>query len=123
MDRICERENCDNVARINKRINNKIIRGRLCEKHHREKHPRTPNYWKWKGYFIKCSICGWDGPCDRHRIEEQGAYTKLNVISVCPNCHRLVHLGLYRFEGKNIIKNEGELLEIKGNHGWTQFFK
>lgn len=44
----------------------------------------------------KCSLCGWDGPCDIHRIifgKDGGEYTKGNVLEVCPNCHRLIHLG------------------------------
>ena len=45
----------------------------------------------------KCTICGWDGPCDTHRIipgKDGGKYVKGNVISICPNCHRLIHRGL-----------------------------
>jgi len=42
----------------------------------------------------KCSICGWVGPCDTHRItfgSNGGHYTKDNVVGICPNCHRLIH--------------------------------
>lgn len=46
----------------------------------------------------KCSLCGWDkAPCDRHRIVfgcDGGKYTLGNTLSVCPNCHRLIHMGL-----------------------------
>jgi len=45
-----------------------------------------------------CQFCGWDKAfCDRHRIVEGkngGVYSKENVVSLCPNCHRLIHLGL-----------------------------
>ena len=40
----------------------------------------------------KCSMCGWDGPCDIHRLipgEIGGKYHPLNVKIICPNCHRL----------------------------------
>ncbi len=44
----------------------------------------------------KCIICNWEGPCDRHRIVfgvNNGKYEKGNVTILCPNCHRLLHLG------------------------------
>lgn len=44
-----------------------------------------------------CSICGWDGPCDKHRLKhgvEGGKYTEDNVVVVCPNCHRDYHRGV-----------------------------
>ena len=42
----------------------------------------------------KCSVCGWVGPCDKHRIvagKDGGEYTEDNIIIVCPNCHRDYH--------------------------------
>jgi len=42
----------------------------------------------------KCVICGWTGPCDKHRLEKKNGYIVLNVVSLCPNCHRLLHRGL-----------------------------
>lgn len=46
----------------------------------------------------RCLLCGWDkAECDRHRIipgEKGGKYEENNIISVCPNCHRLLHRGL-----------------------------
>ena len=45
-----------------------------------------------------CGICGWNKTiCDQHRIVygcNGGKYTTGNLISLCPNCHRLVHRGL-----------------------------
>jgi hypothetical protein len=44
----------------------------------------------------KCSKCGWVGPCDKHRIingKDGGKYEVGNVVVVCPNCHRMIHLG------------------------------
>lgn len=93
--RICEHEDgCKNLARIDHVINDIVKRGKLCEKHHRKKHPRTPKFWRYKGNFNKCVICGWEGPCDVHRKIHQGKYIKENVLSICPNCHRLHHRGI-----------------------------
>lgn len=47
----------------------------------------------------KCELCGWEGVCDRHRKisgKNGGKYTKDNVIVVCPNCHRMIHLGVIK---------------------------
>lgn len=46
----------------------------------------------------QCEICKWVGPCDRHRIQFGGDYIVQNVVSLCPNCHRLFHLGLLSIE-------------------------
>jgi len=59
-------------------------------------------------YGKACMRCGWDdGPCDTHHINEKsnGGKNRIeNGILICPNCHRLVHIG--------IISPE-ELLAIK----------
>lgn len=39
-----------------------------------------------------CSLCGWNGPCEKHRklpARVGGQYVAGNVIVVCPNCHKL----------------------------------
>ena len=44
----------------------------------------------------QCSVCGWVGPCDRHRVisgRDGGEYIEANVQILCPNCHKLKHLG------------------------------
>ncbi len=44
----------------------------------------------------ECVICGWEGPCDKHRIKhgkDGGKYHRGNVMILCPNCHRLLHTG------------------------------
>ena len=105
-ERICAVEGCINISRINKVINHITKRGILCEKHHRQKHPRTIKWWKNGNNFNKCIMCGWIGPCDTHRIDEQGRYIKSNCISVCPNCHRLHHRGIVlidKFKKSDII--------------------
>lgn len=44
---------------------------------------------------IGCSICGWkDSTCDIHHIIPKklgGTNDNLNLIIVCPNCHRILH--------------------------------
>jgi len=48
-----------------------------------------------------CSLCGWVGPCDFHRIiagKDGGKYVWSNIAILCPNCHRLHHRGLLRKE-------------------------
>ena len=49
-----------------------------------------------------CMICGWDEAfCDRHRLVSRskgGRYIKSNCVSLCPNCHRLIHLGLIKLK-------------------------
>jgi hypothetical protein len=69
---------------------------KLCTRHHRLKYKmpvnsRMPNHLTGE----PCSKCGWDKSfCDTHRIiggKDGGKYTKDNVISLCPNCHRLEH--------------------------------
>lgn len=103
MERICIIEGCTNLGSPRQTIDGKVIRRSLCGKHHREKHPRTPRWWRHKDNFNKCSICSWIGPCDMHRIIEQGKYIRENVISVCPNCHRLHHGGIGIID-KSLIK-------------------
>ena len=45
----------------------------------------------------KCERCGWaDAPCDRHKKEPLLGYIRENVVILCPNCHRLVTLGLVK---------------------------
>jgi len=45
----------------------------------------------------RCMRCGWsDGPCDCHHLaarSEGGTNTIENGVILCPNCHRLVHIG------------------------------
>ena len=45
----------------------------------------------------RCVACGWEGPCDLHRIvpgKKNGKYTSGNTLELCPNCHRLAHKGI-----------------------------
>jgi hypothetical protein len=85
--------------------------GTLCERHYREKHlrdvPPTLASMKAKQAIPNsaCSVCGWDkAPCDRHRIDPSKGYTAENVKVLCPNCHRLEHLGLLYLATSAVVK-------------------
>lgn len=110
----CAFNGCNNIAE-KQQTNGKISYRNYCSSHrkkHFEDKQRKPG--KMGGYgprngehyskipfhkrhpAIKCSLCSWDGPCDRHRIKmgkEGGQYVEGNVLILCPNCHRLVHTG------------------------------
>ena len=75
------------------------VNKRLCLKHYFDLVPDAlQDTFKRKlrenGFTKKCIVCGWDKyKCDIHRIipkGEGGRYEKGNVISLCPNCHRLL---------------------------------
>lgn len=94
MERLrCSIGGCNNV-RMSKGTNSRGIKRyrQVCSTHHKLKSGRCPEGMS----TIKCSICGWDGPCDRHRIVfgmNGGRYKTGNITILCPNCHRLLHLG------------------------------
>ncbi len=108
---ICIIKKCGNlVAKHYKRKDGSWVYRKLCCPHHRRKYnmSRKPtDFLKQKEYsrygevadmdHSECSLCGWDkAECDRHRMKfgcDGGKYTLGNTISVCPNCHRLIHRG------------------------------
>lgn len=94
----CSIENCNNLATTKNKSNGTFRK--LCSKHHKRKYGMFTNskYYRKVRDFPNgvCSLCSWKGPCDRHRLlygKEGGAYIKGNVVILCPNCHRLLHLG------------------------------
>ena len=99
---ICSIEGCSNlVHKAGKRFDGTWNYKKLCGSHHRKKYGmKTTGGREGIDNKVPCRICGWNkAPCDRHRIEYRGGkkgYTKGNVIILCPNCHRLVHLGLLK---------------------------
>lgn len=51
----------------------------------------------------KCDICGELSYLDKHHIQSKskcGTNEKYNLIRICPNCHRLIHVGDIIVEGK-----------------------
>lgn len=84
----CEVDGCDNLQELKDKRNGKSRYKRYCSKHNGRQ--KTIN-------LTRCSICGWVGPCDKHRIKpgrDGGKYTKDNIVVVCPNCHRLLDRGI-----------------------------
>ncbi len=93
---ICEVEGCNRA--VMSRGNGRYYK--LCYKHHREKYGMSNNNAesrrKSKLRNEDCLLCGWKGPCDLHRLrmgKGGGKYTKGNTATLCPNCHRLLHIG------------------------------
>lgn len=103
----CIVEGCNAIGEWNKSINGKIYRRKWCTKHRKRfygiaikkksksQHDKSRRKLLQNGSLKKCSICGWDkANCDMHRTTNGGSYKIDNIKVLCPNCHRLVHLGL-----------------------------
>ena len=105
---ICKEKGCSNLARIHSGYKGKEPHYEpLCSKHHIKKYGMMPSKYKWSkkrteqyrnGTLLlseqPCSRCGWnESYCHRHRVNPKIGYTKENLISLCPNCHQLLHLG------------------------------
>ena len=108
---ICTVGGCSSQAMANnKHKDGSYSYRKLCTTHHRKKYKMTNmSYAKRKklGETLNmdrssCILCGWDkAPCDRHRIKygcNGGTYTLGNTVSLCPNCHRLIHMDLIRLK-------------------------
>ena len=74
-----------------------------CKQKHYRAQQKVDNTKDMKYYYkifeyIPCELCGWNkGPRDIHHIIEvsQGGKNEIsNLISLCPNCHRLIHRNL-----------------------------
>lgn len=102
MERICETPECNNLGQYKEKhpITGKVQRRRLCYgcRHPRSGKKRGRKAHQWKLFkehkCNKCEYCGWEGPCDIHRPDPKGKYEAGNMKSICPNCHRLLDLGL-----------------------------
>ena len=97
--RICAFKNCSKLTRNKGFYEGQTRYDKWCELHHRLRLKNNPIFTR---EFIakqtidnsKCEQCGWDkATCDRHRIEKNKGYAVENVKVLCPNCHRLAHLG------------------------------
>jgi hypothetical protein len=101
---ICSVEGCNNLVSLKGYYYGKKYYRTKCEKHRRGDHPSK----KKKYGYGHCSLCGWQGHCDKHRIikgKDGGTYRHGNVVLVCPNCHRALHK-LGNFNQKQINKLE-----------------
>jgi len=102
----CIIEGCNNLAQQHHKLKDGSYSYRkLCGSHHREKYGmrrRGSRSYAREMDNTSCALCGWDKTyCDRHRIKygaKGGKYIKGNLISVCPNCHRLIHTGLLKIK-------------------------
>lgn len=90
----CQIQGCDRPARNKGFRNGKQRWGNRCEKHHSLLGGGPTKAASKALKEEPCSRCGWgEAPCDRHRMDKTKGYTKENVKVLCPNCHRLEHLG------------------------------
>lgn len=56
----------------------------------------------------QCEICHEYHHLDKHHIQSRvygGSNKKNNIATICPNCHRKVHLGEIILEGKFLTTN------------------
>ena len=91
--RKCEHPGCNSLGRNKGKYNGKTIYDRFCEQHHR----LSASSLSVRRHIdnTSCDVCGWDkAACDRHRIIPELGYKEGNVKILCPNCHRLVTLGI-----------------------------
>lgn len=53
---------------------------------------------KLEGVNLECVSCGWDkAQCDIHHLKgkkEKDSNFHVNLVCVCPSCHRMIHEGL-----------------------------
>ena len=65
-----------------------------------------------------CEICHLIGHCDKHHIESKvfkGSNKNHNIAKLCPNCHRLVHMGDIVLEGKFLTSKGYKLIWHKAS--------
>ena len=83
--------------------------GLYCDHHHRLRGDGP--YYKKKIQNRYCEICGWDKACcNRYLIDKKQGFARGNVITLCPNCHRLALYG--------VIKTIDLVKVIYDNAGW-----
>lgn len=101
----CSIEGCNNLGEWYALKRGRVYRRKLCSNHRFKLLRMTTKQGKLsyaREIFKKdkckiCEYCNWEGPCDVHRPisgKEGGKYTKDNMRSICPNCHRLINLCL-----------------------------
>ena len=65
-------------------------------------------------YRKRCVVCGWDKDnCDLHAIDG-GKVVIGNLVSLCPNCHRLLHRGKLKLS-EDIVQSARRLVEVARN--------
>lgn len=69
------------------------------------------NYRKiaFESYLCKCANCGFDNKdaLEVHHIDNDRSNNKLNnLITLCPNCHTLVHKNLLSIDDEMLLKRK-----------------
>lgn len=85
---VCEIDGCNSLVAIKGYHNGVAYYRKTCESHRNHHRPNHNNG------IETCSICGWVGHCDTHRIKQGkdgGRYGIGNIMILCPNCHRHHH--------------------------------
>ena len=110
-------EHCQRRAGLTSEVRNKIVeRGKRKSK----RHPGLLS-----AFETKCAICGWSipqwrpgyehcehsGGCEVHHIvpiSQGGTEESRNLILLCPNCHKMAHVGLITKEELSLYTKTDE---------------
>lgn len=66
------------------------------------------DYKTYKRLTQKCVICGFDKIVDLHHLDEKKQNnSETNLVSLCPNHHKMLHDFRYRAEMFSILKEKG----------------
>lgn len=114
-------EHCQRRASLTSEVRNKIVeRGRRKSKRHPD---------LLFAFECKCAICGWSipqwrpgyekheyaGGCEVHHIvpiSQGGTEESDNLILLCPNCHKMAHVGIIaREQLKTFAKTNEQITE------------
>lgn len=102
---------------VQKRLNKLKVKMRLNEHKTNCKNNMRHGYYSIINTYKKqnpyCENCEWQETiCDLHHIiplSKGGTNDHLNLITLCPNCHRLVHRGIILLSELQEIKNRMEM--------------
>ncbi len=101
MGEICATEGCPNLrtSRGSKGKPGQTQYRKWCDGCYRRRRGKSNrSEWLKSISALPCARCGWnESLCDKHRFvpgSEGGTYREDNVVPLCPNCHRLVTVGL-----------------------------
>jgi len=109
---ICSVEGCSNVVRNKGFQSGRRRYDSVCQRHHKLSMLNSEGQLTIDN--SACEKCGWNlAPCDRHRINPTGPYTRENVKVLCPNCHRLKHYTLLRQSGPSITASVAQQPDSK----------
>lgn len=62
----------------------------------------------WKEVRKECVSCGFNKVVEVHHIDENSKNnSKKNLMGLCPNCHKMIHMYKYKKEIIDRLKNKG----------------